>query len=395
MMESIEQSDDLVQDSCWANKLDQDQDFEMNAPTYLHQEYTYTDHGRGKWCQENIMTIPAADEELYMQDEDDVIMDLINEDSNSVRSESCNAEASLNYEANPKIPTGSLSRAYSSSSSSPQSYRSVLYDSENRSGLESTPLGISIPTIESNTTGGNSSGKEWQLGKGSSKSSSRDNSNAYDNDSSSSSLKMKVSSSTTLSSSSMPLDFAFRHPKEHHTQQEKEQDFLPQQSISCNESTTSATPPKNASTNITNASSTTDSSTTATVQASNSGATDTAGAQQRLQQILNRNDKIAFLTKYTDRMHLKLQALGIEDWGQGDIQRKKTYQLMIQHNDKTGEKDLVNFYLGRYGGSVTRSTEANTMQEDQQPTVETDTEAGMVTLGQQEGEQRTPLVAQA
>ncbi|KAF9084949.1 hypothetical protein BGX23_010098 [Mortierella sp. AD031] len=72
-----------------------------------------------------------------------------------------------------------------------------------------------------------------------------------------------------------------------------------------------------------------------------------------MQQILNRNDKIAFLTKYTDRMHLKLQALGIEDWGQGDIQRKKTYQLMIQHNDKTGEKDLVKFYLGRYGGSVT------------------------------------------
>ncbi|KAG0200392.1 hypothetical protein BGX28_006537 [Mortierella sp. GBA30] len=74
--------------------------------------------------------------------------------------------------------------------------------------------------------------------------------------------------------------------------------------------------------------------------------------QNRLYQMPNRLDKIAFLTKYTDRMHLKLQALGIKDWGQADIQRKKTYQLMIQHNDKTGEKDLVDFYLGRYGGSV-------------------------------------------
>ncbi|KAG0047956.1 hypothetical protein BGZ83_007088 [Gryganskiella cystojenkinii] len=70
------------------------------------------------------------------------------------------------------------------------------------------------------------------------------------------------------------------------------------------------------------------------------------------QLVLNRVEKIAFLTKYTDRMHLKLQALGIKDWGQEDIQRKKTYQLMIQHNDKTGEKDLVQFYLGRYGGSI-------------------------------------------
>ncbi|KAF9949868.1 hypothetical protein BGZ72_008360 [Mortierella alpina] len=74
--------------------------------------------------------------------------------------------------------------------------------------------------------------------------------------------------------------------------------------------------------------------------------------QHRRYQIPNRVDKIAFLTKYTDRMHLKLQALEIKDWGQADIQRKKTYQLMIQHNDKTGEKDLVDFYLGRYGGSV-------------------------------------------
>ncbi|GJJ78694.1 hypothetical protein EMPS_11053 [Entomortierella parvispora] len=77
------------------------------------------------------------------------------------------------------------------------------------------------------------------------------------------------------------------------------------------------------------------------------------------QQVLNRVEKIAFLTKYTDRMHLKLQALGIKDWGQGDIQRKKTYQLMIQHNDKTGEKDLVQFYLGRYGGSIPQPEDGN------------------------------------
>ncbi|KAG0291522.1 hypothetical protein BGZ96_005117 [Linnemannia gamsii] len=91
-----------------------------------------------------------------------------------------------------------------------------------------------------------------------------------------------------------------------------------------------------------------------------------------MQQILNRHDKIAFLTKYTDRMHLKLQALGIKDWGQGDIQRKKTYQLMIQHNDKTGEKDLVKFYLGRYGGSVPTSGDDGAdvgadVQDQQQP----------------------------
>ncbi|KAF9165846.1 hypothetical protein BGX20_000435 [Mortierella sp. AD010] len=76
------------------------------------------------------------------------------------------------------------------------------------------------------------------------------------------------------------------------------------------------------------------------------------GQSQYHQPILNRNDKIAFLTKYTDRMHRKLQALEIKDWRNEDIQRKKTYQLMIRHNDKSGEKDLVDFYLGRYGGSL-------------------------------------------
>ncbi|CAO3568121.1 unnamed protein product [Mortierella alpina] len=90
--------------------------------------------------------------------------------------------------------------------------------------------------------------------------------------------------------------------------------------------------------------------------------------QHRRYQIPNRVDKIAFLTKYTDRMHLKLRALEIKDWGQADIQRKKTYQLMIQHNDKTGEKDLVDFYLGRYGGSVPLQDGAQD-QELQQHTV--------------------------
>ncbi|KAF9963631.1 hypothetical protein BGZ70_007293 [Mortierella alpina] len=89
--------------------------------------------------------------------------------------------------------------------------------------------------------------------------------------------------------------------------------------------------------------------------------------QHRRYQIPNRVDKIAFLTKYTDRMHLKLQALEIKDWGQADIQRKKTYQLMIQHNDKTGEKDLVDFYLGRYGSSVQLQDGAPDQELQQQP----------------------------
>ncbi|KAF9201379.1 hypothetical protein BGZ49_008377 [Haplosporangium sp. Z 27] len=83
------------------------------------------------------------------------------------------------------------------------------------------------------------------------------------------------------------------------------------------------------------------------------------------QPILNRSDKIAFLTRYTDRMHRKLQALEIKDWRNEDIQRKKTYQLMIQHNDKTGEKDLVDFYLGRYGGSVQPNQERLEQQGQQ------------------------------
>jgi len=97
------------------------------------------------------------------------------------------------------------------------------------------------------------------------------------------------------------------------------------------------------------------------------------------QQVLNRVEKIAFLTKYTDRMHLKLQALGIKDWGQEDIQRKKTYQLMIQHNDKTGEKDLVQFYLGRYGGAIPQP-------EDGEPVV-----AAAVENGQQPLEALVPV----
>ncbi|KAI8353758.1 hypothetical protein B0O80DRAFT_62694 [Mortierella sp. GBAus27b] len=82
------------------------------------------------------------------------------------------------------------------------------------------------------------------------------------------------------------------------------------------------------------------------------------------QRILTRSDKIAFLTKYTDRMHRKLRELGIENWGQEDIQRKKTYRMMIQNNDKTGEKSLLEFYLGRYGGAVQHLDER---QEQQNP----------------------------
>ncbi|KAF8936178.1 hypothetical protein BGZ58_004502 [Dissophora ornata] len=98
--------------------------------------------------------------------------------------------------------------------------------------------------------------------------------------------------------------------------------------------------------------------------------------QQQQQHILNRNDKIAFLTKYTDRMHLRLQALGIKDWGKDDIRRKKTYQLMIQHNDKTGEKDLVEFYLDRYGGSAQPSAEE---QQQPQQSTEIGTAPGVLT----------------
>lgn len=88
------------------------------------------------------------------------------------------------------------------------------------------------------------------------------------------------------------------------------------------------------------------------------------------QQILNREDKIAFLTRYTDRMHTKLQALGIKDWGQKDIQTKKTYQLMIQHNNKTGEKDLVEFYLGRYGSAPSGDEPPESLSPTVLPTTE-------------------------
>ncbi|KAF9542800.1 hypothetical protein EC957_001520 [Mortierella hygrophila] len=115
-----------------------------------------------------------------------------------------------------------------------------------------------------------------------------------------------------------------------------------------------------------------------------------------MQQILNRNDKIAFLTQYTDRMHQKLQALGIEDWGQGDIQRKKTYQLMIQHNDKTGEKDLVKFYLGRYGGSTTTTTSGDVGGSVQEPGGPLELTSPLSVQQQQGQEQQgTQLVAQA
>ncbi|KAG0233382.1 hypothetical protein BGW42_007466 [Actinomortierella wolfii] len=61
------------------------------------------------------------------------------------------------------------------------------------------------------------------------------------------------------------------------------------------------------------------------------------------QAMQNSRIKIEFLTRYTDRMRLKLEALGIEDWRVKDIQRKKTYRMMIQQNDRSGESEL-------YGG---------------------------------------------
>ncbi|KAF9147257.1 hypothetical protein BG015_011138 [Linnemannia schmuckeri] len=157
--------------------------------------------------------------------------------------------------------------------------------------------------------------------------------------------------------------------------------------VSANPLTTSTTTPLSTSTATTTVTST----------------PSTTGTQQKMQQILNRNDKIAFLTKYTDRMHLKLQALGIEDWGQGDIQRKKTYQLMIQHNDKTGEKDLVKFYLGRYGGSVTTASDSDVgagagMQGVQEPMGPLGLPLSLsVQQRQQQGQEQqgTPVVVQA
>ncbi|KAF9904239.1 hypothetical protein EC991_002894 [Linnemannia zychae] len=218
---------------------------------------------------------------------------------------------------------------------------------EDKSAFASTPLGICVPVVEANTNiSGNDGSKRW-LGSG---------------------IGCIRGGSGSAISKGNP--------------QAQQQQPLPR-TVSA---TTATTPISNSST-----SAVTPAATTANT-----------GTQQKMQQILNRHDKIAFLTKYTDRMHLKLQALGIEDWGQGDIQRKKTYQLMIQHNDKTGEKDLVKFYLGRYGGSVTSNTTDATASAAGDAGVDADVEpvvgAGFSGLQLQQeplSRQGTPLVVQA
>ncbi|KAG0279539.1 hypothetical protein BGZ95_000910 [Linnemannia exigua] len=234
---------------------------------------------------------------------------------------------------------------------------------ENESAFGATPLGISVPTIEANTNSSSNSEysdggiERWHgnkngngSGSGSMRGGSEDGSSTL-----SSSWRMMALPSSSLSASSTP-SFLFgsqgspmRLPRRISQGPPQQQQLPPSHSVSA-----SAVPTSNSSASATTSPSTSSTPTMTVTIATPT--TTTTGTQQKMQQILNRQDKIAFLTKYTDRMHLKLQALGIEDWGQGDIQRKKTYQLMIQHNDKTGEKDLVKFYFGRYGGSVTSSS---------------------------------------
>lgn len=257
-------------------------------------------------------------------------------------------------------------------------------DRENESEFGATPLRISLPHIEANTNSSSVSGSNGRL-HGSGNGNSRNGSGG-----SSSSWRMDVPSVTSSSVLFSSQGLSFRHPRgsqNHQQQQQQSQQPL------------SRSPPSVTSTFL-NVSTTAPSTSTTTTTATNMGTT--AGTQQKMQQILNRHDKIAFLTKYTDRMHLKLQALGIEDWGQGDIQRKKTYQLMIQHNDKTGEKDLVKFYLGRYGGSVTTSggdaaTDVGAdVQDQQQPIGPLGLPLSLASSqGQGQEQQGTPLVVQA
>ncbi|KAF9120532.1 hypothetical protein BGW39_011303 [Mortierella sp. 14UC] len=255
---------------------------------------------------------------------------------------------------------------------------------EDESAFGSTPLGISVPVIEANT---NSSGNDGNYGSGrwQESGSGRVRGGIRGASSTPSSWRVDVPLSSAPSTSSflfgsqgVPLRFSRENPQ---ALQQKS----PTRTVFAAAVATNPTINSNAS----------------AAASSTATATTTTGTQQKTQQILNRHDKIAFLTKYTDRMHLRLQALGIEDWGQGDIQRKKTYQLMIQHNDKTGEKDLVKFYLGRYGGSVTSSGSSTdgaggdaAVQAEAEPVVG----AGLLGLPLQQEPQQgqgTPLVGQA
>ncbi|KAK3845066.1 MAG: hypothetical protein J3R72DRAFT_418875 [Linnemannia gamsii] len=258
--------------------------------------------------------------------------------------------------SSPSSSLASCSSSYSSACAD-RNWSMLPTERENESTFGATPLGISVPVIEANTnnsssnSGNSGSGIERWHGNGSG--SVRGGSGGASSTPSSPWRRMVVPPSS-LSASSTP-SFLFGSQGSLMRLPRRNSQGTPQQQLLLSRNFSASA----VFTSNNNASATTSSSassaSTMTV-ATETPTTTTTGAPQKMQQILNRQDKIAFLTKYTDRMHLRLQVLGIEDWGQGDIQRKKTYQLMIQHNDKTGEKDLVKFYLGRYGGSVTSSS---------------------------------------
>ncbi|KAF8943669.1 hypothetical protein BGZ47_005184 [Haplosporangium gracile] len=415
-MKYVEHSHELARRGCWP--VDLDQDFDMDASIYHHHRLTFDgrDSGREYCANTDVATafgmhemndlpmdIDGCEMDEWMQCESAAPIVITTKALPSSSPSSClpiasavspqqqplhKNTSSLSSSKDPQLPTVSSSSSTASCSSHSPSFANWTVpperekDGENESVLEATPLGISIPLIEANTNG--SSGNErWQVNE---YGSSRSGNGGSDGDSPS--WRMGVPSA--LSSLSLfSQGVSFRHPREGqiHQQQQSQSPFSRNTAVPANPLNTSTTTPLSTSTTTTTATST----------------PSTIGTQQKMQQILNRNDKIAFLTKYTDRMHLKLQALGIEDWGQGDIQRKKTYQLMIQHNDKTGEKDLVKFYLGRYGGSVTTASGGDAgagagMQGVQEP-------VGPLGLplplsaqqGQQQGQEQqgTPVVVQA
>lgn len=410
-MEYVEYSHELARRGCWP--VDLDQDFDMDTSYYHHHQRTYDERGSERDYYTNAK-VAAAFETNEMSDlpmdvdggvDTDEWMHCDSTTPIPTTAKSFSSSSSSSYvpvasvvspqqQANnennilcsssfkePQLPTVSSSSSIAGCSSQSSSFAnwSVLCerekDKENESAFEATPLGISVPLIEANTSSSGGTGRWNGSGNGSDKNGG--------NGGSLSSCRMGVTSE--LSSSSLfSQGVSLRRPRGGNDQQQQSKSPLPRVILSTNTtfSSTSTTAPTSTST-------TTTTMTTST--------TTTSGAQQKMQQILNRNDKIAFLTKYTDRMHLKLQALGIEDWGQGDIQRKKTYQLMIQHNDKTGEKDLVKFYLGRYGGSVATTSgsgEAGAgVQEPMGPLGLT----SPLSVQQQQGreQQGTPLVVQA
>ncbi|KAK3837291.1 MAG: hypothetical protein JOS17DRAFT_440226 [Linnemannia elongata] len=409
-IEYVEHSHEQARRGCWP--VDLDQDFDMDVSYYHHHQRTFDERGSGRDYYTNAEVIVA----FGKHEMNDLSMDVdggadtdewIQYDSTTpipTRTKSLSSSPSSPYlpvasivspqqqtnnknnmsssssSKEPQLPTESSSSSVAGCFSHSPTYAnwSVLPESEkdreNESAFGTTPLGISVPLIEANTNGSSRNGR-WN---GSENDSGRNGGDGG----SLSSWRLGVTSELP-SPSLISQGVSFRHPRgESNQQQQQLQSPLLRVVLSTN--TTSSNPSTTAPSSI---------STTATTTTTSTATT--SGTQQKMQQILNRNDKIAFLTKYTDRMHLKLQALGIEDWGQGDIQRKKTYQLMIQHNDKTGEKDLVKFYLGRYGGSVTAASgDASTdVQEPAGP-------LGLtlpLSVQQQQGQEQqgTPVVVQA